>query len=386
LLKEEMMPLHGSDSSYDDFQKALYFSEQDIQNPIRALEAIKRFPQSAMLSIEIVKVLRSRKMFYEADAVISNLLLVDPYNVVARMMRMIIYSNIAQRQPDFQTSAMVYKRAITEGELITKYAEFNSVVWNELGLVYYSMAIKYIKRLRANDPSYTANVTKNDILNYLQKAEDYLLKSMTISPAGKDSSSLCWFSYAHTLREYFSADEKLLSKSSCENLEDSNNIFREIGIRIYTKVGWLRNAASAEQVSADNFRHLLKSLSFATYSYENSSLSRSFTPYMKYMLSLILWDFMPFLTSGICNRVLSSLNEACLEASNAALSGIAIHRAPFDFVTQEEFITQIQGTIAYIRTFITDEDLNQPEDTPIAPAKQKELSRIKLILWDIDHY
>jgi hypothetical protein len=386
LLKEEMIPVQSSDASYDAFQKALFFSEQDAQNPIKALEAIKRYPQSTVLLIEIVKVLRARKMFYEADAVISNLLLIDHQNIVARLMRMIIYSNIAQIQPDFRTSALAFKRSITEGEIITGYSDVNSIVWSEFGLVYYSMAIKYIKRLRANDQSYKAVISQNDIVSYLQKAEDCLLKSMSLSATGKDASSLCWYGYVHALREYFASDEKLLSRSNSETLTDDTNLFRKNGISVFTEIGWLRTSNAKGEIDAKAFRNLLKSLLFTVSSFEYSSLTRSFIPYMKYMLSIILWDFMPFLTPGICNRVLDLLNNARIDAMKAAEHGIAIHRSPFDFVTLEEFLKQIDETINYIKKSVTAKDLDQPEDTPFPKELQKKLSRIKLILWEIDHY
>jgi hypothetical protein len=209
---------------------------------------------------------------------------------------------------------------------------------------------------------------------------------MSLSATGKDASSLCWYGYVHALREYFAADEKLLSRSNSATLTDDDNLFRKNGISVFTEIGWLRTSIKKGEIDEKAFRNLLKSLLFTVYSFEYSSLTRSFVPYMKYMLSLILWDFMPLLTPGICNRILELLSNARIDAMKAAEHGIAIHRSPFDFVTLEEFLKQIDETINYIKKFVTAKDLAQPEDVPFPKELQKKLSRIKLILWEIDHY
>lgn len=123
LLEEKMLPRSIFDPSYEDFKMTLLFPEQAGYCFFGAIKAMHRFPQSALLLTEIAKVLRARLMPYEADAVLANLLLTSPLNLVARLMRMLIYSNIAQTQSDFLSAQLAFERAEAEGSFIVNYCE-----------------------------------------------------------------------------------------------------------------------------------------------------------------------------------------------------------------------------------------------------------------------
>ena len=167
-----------------------------------------------MLLIEIANVLRARQMPYEADAVLSYLLLSNPQNIAARVMRMIIYSNIAQAQADFFISKIAFERAIAEGEFISSLNCMDSSILSEFGALYFNRAKKWIQYLREDNLLNEQAITKEDVFNSLKKAKEYLLKALATSATGRDTSSLFWLLHVHCYIELFSSDEKLFTKTN----------------------------------------------------------------------------------------------------------------------------------------------------------------------------
>ena len=387
LLEEKMLPKSSSEISYVAFQNALYFPEQFPQSSFEALWAMNRFPQNTLLLIEIAKVLRARQMPYEADTVISNLLLSDPYNVIARIMRMLIYENIAHSQTDFFISELAFNRAIAEGEFITRRCDIDEISWCEIGLLYYGRAKKYIKCLRENNPVYTQKINKEDAMDNLKKAAEYFLRGMAASPTGKDASSFFWFLCTRSFIELFSSDEKLFSKKEYISLVDNNNVFKKIGNGIFIEIGYLRNEFSPDrEISESAFQNFINTLVFVIPRYENSLLSRSYIPYSKYLFCQLMWDFAPRLTMGICNQILSWLNEASIETKKLIGDNISVYKASINYISADKFLIQIQETIDIIKKFVTDDELKKGDNSPIDQNRLKEMSKTKLILWELDRY
>ncbi len=248
LLEEKMLPRSIFDPSYEDFKRTLHFPEQAGYCSFGAIKAMHRFPQSALLLTEIAKVLRARLMPYEADAVLANLLLTNPLNLVARLMRMLIYSNIAQTQLDFLSAKLSFERAEAEGNFIVNYCEPKSDIWHEIGVMRFGRCIKYLKYLREKSPEDRHKIQKQDLLNQLAKANDAFLKNMTASATGKTLSSLYMFGYTLCLSELLCAGKIPAGKSRDAVKTGIHRIFKSISMRIFRSIGWLRD----EPLNTDN--------------------------------------------------------------------------------------------------------------------------------------
>jgi hypothetical protein len=386
LLKEKMLPRSIEDPSYEDFKQALHFPEHNGLNSFGALQAMQRFPKSVLLLTEIAKVLRARRMPFEADAVLTNLLLSYPLNLAARLMRMLVYLNTAQAQSDFHSANLAFERAEAEGDFIVRHCEPESEVWYEIGTLRFSRAMKYLKCLRDKNPAGKAKVQKADLLDQLEKARDAFLKSMTISPTGKFLNSLYLFIDTLCLIELFAAEEKPAGKKTKMPPIDIQGIFRSVCTSVFRNIGWLRDEAP---MTGNNLEKVLQDFSLTLNRViarnDNLLLCRSYIPFMKYVIAFSLWDFAPGgITPKICRLTLQLLEMARKEAEKLIEDNLYVYHVTDGHISADKFLLHIQDTIDIIHQHISDDDLKQEKDSPLIQAKLKDLSNIKLILLELD--
>jgi len=387
LLEERMLPVSKTDPSYGKFQQALYFPELFSESPFEALWAMHRFPQSSLLLIEIAKVLRARQMPYEADTIISNLLLSDPYNIIARTMRMLILENIAHSHTDFHISEMAFNRAIAESEFIVRCCNSDEINWNEIGLLYFGRAKKYMHYLREDHAVNRQKINKEDVFNNFRRAKEYFSKGLAASPTGKDASSIFYFMCTLGFIELLSSGENIFDKREYPTLIDKHDVFRKVGIRFFTEIGWLRDDVCTEgNINEAAFRGFLLALRNIVERLENSMMARSYIPFIKYPFCAIMWDFAPYLTLEICKLILGLLQEIRVETEKLMDDNIFVYQMSINFITADKYLSLIQAITDVINNSITADEFKKDDDSPIAQDKFKELSKIKLILLELDRY
>ncbi len=381
LLAEKMLPRSVQQSSYEDFKRALHFPEQAGQTSFGAIRAMHRFPQSALLLTEIAKVLSARSMPFEADAVIANLLLSHPRNLVARLMRMLIYSGIAQTQTDFLSAKLAFERAEAEGDFIVSCCDMESDVWHEIGVLNFSRALKNLHYLHDQDPVHHAGLHKEEVLLHLEKAKSAFLKSMTVSATGKALNSLYMGGYTLCLLQLLSSEGKTGKHSAAE----TEAIFRNVSTRVFRSIGWIRDdLAPSDKGLEKTFQNLLLTINLFIARYENLVLCRSNIPHMKYMFALILWDFAPAVSRQVCRITLEWLNMARNEAEKLIKDNVKVYHVACGKISPEKFIEHIQNSIDVITKHVSEDDLKQDKDSPQLNARLKELSGIKLMLLELD--
>lgn len=384
LLDEKMLPRSVSESSYEDFKRVLHFPEQAGQTSFEAIKAMHRFPQSALLLVEIAKVLRARNMPFEADTVLASLLLSSPFNLVARLMRMLIYSNIAQSQPDVLSAQLAFERAEAEGEFIVESCESGSDIWHEIGVLNFSQAMKYLQYLREKNPANPSAVRREDIIVHLEKARSAFLKSMTVSATGKALNSLYMFGYTLCLLQLLPAEKKPAGKDKPLQ-PDMQSVFRSVSMRVFRNIGWIRDdLPDSDHKLEKTFQNLLLTLNLVIARYENLVLCRSNIPHMKYMFALIVWDFAPVITPQICRITLEWLKLARKEASKLLSDNVSVYHVACGQISADKFLLHVQETMDVIYKHVTDEDLKQEKDTPQMRVKLRELSAIKLMMLELD--
>ena len=364
LLEKDMLPVSKNDPSYGEFQQALYFPEQFPESSFDALRAIYRFPQNSLLLIEIANVLRARQMPFEADEILSNLLIFDPNNIAARVMRMIIYSNIAQAQNNFFISDMAFEKAIAEGEFIVGLNQDDIAILSEFAAVYFNKAKKMIQYFRKNSSPNNLVIIKETILDNLQNAKMYFMKALAASATGKDTTSLFWLLYVMCYMEIVATDESFLTAEAASI--DNNKIFQKIGNRFFSSLGWLGNEKySEEHLSESAFQHLFVVLANMNSRHDNSMLARSYIPYTKYLFSVLLWDFAPHSTLSIYQTVLLKLNDALKDAEKLIVDNLSVYRITVNYISPDVFIAKMRDTINLLKKLLTDNDLKNGHNAPL---------------------
>lgn len=395
LLKEEMLPT--TDRSYERFKQELYFPEEVPKNTFKALSKIHQFSQNTSLLIEIAKTLLARRMFHEADTVLSKILTLNPCHTVARMMRMIIYFNIALEQSNFSDSEFAFNRAIDEGIFITSHPEcaIDEEVWSEFGLAYYGIALRYLVLLREENKKNDNEKIEEKIHFYLEKAEKSFEQGMIVSSTGKDNRSLFWLLYARGLRELLKEDKsKSLFIRDQQGLVDNYNILKRVGMSFFSILGWIEkdfleklDEDPLTQLVNSETQQLVKILLHLINIYENSVLARNYIPNIKYAFCCLIWDFVPKLTVGLCKQILIWLEEAITVAKKLCKDKIAIYSTAayfLQFQSPEGFIDCMNTAVKTIKNIISDDILKQSDNTFLDDKTLAELSKVKLMFLHID--
>jgi tetratricopeptide (TPR) repeat protein len=269
---------------------------QDYQSEIVKLR--QKFPNNPLLLMEIVKVLLARKEFDLADNMLTDILVLHPHHVLARISRMSIYEHIASQQTcDLEGFELASDRAFAEAQRIPEDCT-EPEAWCAIGDVCYGRASSYLRFMRIltltkqsfdtlrnehiPDDSLESLRTlenqeflderrflhavekhigkehtvryrelilkhasiqpeneerlKQNILSCLEQAGKHFLRAISLAPDGKDIRSLALYTRAQVLWEQAKHIEHLLVENL---LRDDQNISYNVAMRFFKLAGLL---------------------------------------------------------------------------------------------------------------------------------------------------
>ena len=374
LLDEKMLPQSLAQASFEDFRQTLLFPEQAGDASYGAIKAMQRFPQSALLLMEIAKVLYTRNMWFEADTVLANLLLSDRSNWIARLMRMLIYTDIACLQPDLPSAILSFERADAEGEYLIENFRTEFDIWHEVGILNFRQSIKYLDYLNEEKPSCSSKIQRTDVISHLHRAKSAFLKGMAASPTGKAQNSLYMFAYTLCLLELFR--EAWTSHDEDQPRTDVAEIFKSVSSQIFRNIGWLREDIPDQE---NKVKQLSRTLSLLIARYENLVLCRSNSPYIKYQFGMLTWDFAPQINLQIFRMTMEWLRIAIKEAEPLIADNISVYDLVCGQISAGQFMDHVRATMDVLCQHVKEEDFHQETHNPQMIKKLKELSSIKLM-------
>ncbi len=316
LLEDEMLPVSKQTMRYGAFIQELYMPETLSASSFGALKAINRFPCSAHILLEIAKVCFARRMFHEADFIISKILIVDSLHMVARVMRMIIFCNLGAAHNNLHAAEISWEQALNEGKYCTELFRHEQEVWNEFGLINITISLRYLQHIRS-DRDTTRPALQKKVMGYLADAERAFSTAATVSPTGKGNRAIYWLLYVKSIRELLASDQSHFNASVNSDMKDNNKSFFRIGLVFFASLGWisLPSDASKKQVDISTLPDeengkLLAILDRVIGQFDTSVLSRNFIPNIKFSFCGLLWDFYPELTEPVCRRILTWIYQA----------------------------------------------------------------------------
>ncbi|MBU0994273.1 MAG: hypothetical protein KJ737_17420 [Proteobacteria bacterium] len=174
MLEDPIMQSHPS--SLDYLSQLLLFPEQlEERVPSNAITRFFSFPHHSMLGIEIAKTFFFRRRFFEANEILRIVLSIDPNNLNARSLRMVIFRCIASEAPSFRVSDIQFKRAEKEATYILENGGFlDEDFYCEYGVISLTKAVVTLRRLRTEAVGVEAQTdiaqSKKSILTYQKKS------------------------------------------------------------------------------------------------------------------------------------------------------------------------------------------------------------------------
>jgi len=348
LLEEKMLPT--TKQSYKQFKNALYFPDTYRGDMNKALSVMHHFPQDSFLILEIAKVCAFRKMFHEANIILSMILASEPYHIVARTFRMNILLNLALNQSKFSVAELYFNRAINEGIYITNHCVIeDEEFWCEFGLVYLGMAIRTLSILRNQKEGKNKTVNTHNFTKLLNDAHNCFEQAANISPLSIGNRTVYWYLNICSIIKVFDKNQCFID--SRDPIIDNNNIYHEVGTDIFEYIGW---------IDSDDDDFINKKMNTAINIYENSLLQRSYIPNIKLSFAILLFDYSPVMTVGLVRSVLKWLDQAKIDAEKLKQFKIgAVTRSSY-IQSPQNFIKSIDKTSESLKrkvhTFLSFDD------------------------------
>lgn len=303
LLDPAIIPESVTAPSFPEFRKALYFPHQRTAHKI--LTTLKRFPQNALLMLEVAKTLACRMMFHEANHVLTAILSSNPSHLVARTLRMQLLMNQSLVQNRFTVFNQLAERAIAEGQSLQRnHTVEESEFFCELGLVYLNTALRHLVFARNDGAGMPRSESQRIIIDLLGQAENRFQEGAINSPSGYDSRSTFWQFYATAFRRLIAGDATLLESNA--PLTDAANVFPDVGENYLIQLGWLDGVSVDETFFENRFLDAIQR-------YESTVMLRSFKPSIYFSFAAILFDFIPVLNVRSVKQALMWLEQAKAE-------------------------------------------------------------------------
>lgn len=314
LLDSDMLPTN--DNAYDDFKNLIYFpGSESISSGNHILSAIRKFPQNDILIIETAKICLSRRMFAEANSILMTIFASDPFNPVARTLRMVIFLNMAMAQNDYTVFELYFDRAKKEGDFVLKYCKEEEEIWCEYGLLHWTRAIFILRQLRRQiiTDKFRRAELKEILLSDLREAETCFQNGMIFSPTVNRPG----FWIVHLKSLYTMVKQDATITESLNPIRDTSGVYASISVNFFISLGWIDPAVLTLTDIDKLLYHLnlfINRIEQGIYTYDGSVNLRMYKPNVAYSIATVMWDFSPIMTIGTAKTVLEWLEKSKMSA------------------------------------------------------------------------
>ncbi len=386
--------LPGDEESYTRFREALCFPLSGEECDLGAATAVRKFPADCGLMMEVAKACFFRRMFLEANAVVSVVLMSEPDHPAARVMRMNIYLNLALGCDDGQMSKLFFTRAESESRVILDRCPEDPEIWAEIGLFHYGRAMKRLASVRDKYPEeQNAEEAKRLIVSRLWEAAGCFERANALSPSGRDFRCFHWLIRTHAMVNMMEDQHRMFWKGF---YYDADFAFPGTADYFFRLAGWLGGEAEEDGTISDaDLRGLTKRVLAEMEKCRRSVVSRSMYPGILYACAVFLWDFLPKHSVSVCKKVASLLSMAMEEAESLAEDNIGVFSCGICFsevVSARSFLDAAKKAkhLTDLRSLRSPEALQSVgddaflEDVLDDMIDQKMLREAKLTLYNID--
>lgn len=232
---KESSPLPVRDKDVNAFQNALFFNKTGI---IPLLDTVINYPPKTMLALDVAHIATLRRMDHEAVQILSNVISqVQPYNPVARTMRMYNFIALGNYAREWITARLLFDRALYDGLFIEKHCQPSPVFYAVYGHLFYSQALKLINFLRNRKITEKIEDFKKEVLQCLEKAEYCYRMGMSVTHHPVDASVAFWFSHCFLFHKLLEKHPQLITDENlpftdpdCVYLEEIQFLLKSFGI------------------------------------------------------------------------------------------------------------------------------------------------------------
>ena len=198
LLHDEI--LHNTSASVEKLSQLLWPMEgvKSASSKIsdeNAIATFFKYPHNSLLGVEIAKTLYYRKRCSEAAEILRIVLSINPKDLVARTLRLMVLRDMALATPSHRTASAVYRQAKQEADNVMENCDGRTEdFYCEYAIVFMTEAMSTVRYTRTH-PEVTSDTRelrklKNDVFIALARAKHLFEKGISVSSSGTRSSYL----------------------------------------------------------------------------------------------------------------------------------------------------------------------------------------------------
>ncbi len=330
-----------------------------------AITAFLNFPHNSLLGVEIAKTLYYRRQIQEAIEILRIVLSIDPTDLTARTLRMVLFRELALDAPTYSIADTFFAQAEHEAIYIQENCESKlEDFYCEYAMIYIAKALLILKFLRSGDKLREGmpdiSQAKQSVFDAYDRAEYLLGKAMAVSLSA--------------IRSYFSLNATRVLKAVLKNDEE---IFVNSKKMINGKLETIANSSAGFRLqinlstrgSQKQGQHdFIEDILVKRFMIYDASISlQPFRANSHFCHAVALWDFSPKRTVAIAKRVLKVLSDATNLARDAAKEGVCIYAATrgySEMMPTKDFIQHVKKGMQMV-TQAAGKDLASRNDSDI---------------------
>ena len=332
-----------------------------------AIATFFKYPHNSLLGVEIAKTLYYRKRCSEAAEILRIVLSINPKDLIARTLRMMVLRSIALDTPSLRTANAVFRQALQEADNIREHCDFHTEdFYCEHAIVYMTHAMFTVRYMRAQ-PDVRTNVKEfkklqRTVYAALDQAKHLFEKGMSMSSSRTRASFL--LKIAAVLKTMLEGDAELFVNPDKPMLGGAD-VFQQESLDVQWQIGYRRSELPLQKQD-----ELVVRLTMHKGLIYNAAISLfSYRPTTEFCNAVALWDFLPVRTVRTVKMVRELLENALDIAKRAQAENVCIYaftRTYSEMIPADEYIEQMKKALKMIDDEVG--DLSGRKDTEVIPG------------------
>ncbi|MRR14849.1 MAG: hypothetical protein EG826_00160 [Deltaproteobacteria bacterium] len=311
----------------------------DNRDEPNAVTTFFKVPHNSLLGLEIAKTLYYRRRFAEAIEILRVVLSINPNDLIARTLRMVLLRNIALSAPSYEAASALFRQAKKEARFIEENCASESEdFYCEYAVVYMAQAMCALGHARSDRKIASdkggLSALKNHVYQCLDAAEDLFENAIAVSPSGIRSSYL--LNSVRMLRAVLKHDEQIFVDPR-KPVAGPSSIGREVAVNVHWQIGFRRS-----DLPEDALNDVTEKLMMAKAKIHDDAISlQSYRPTIYFCHAVALWDFLPVRTAAAMETARRSIRLAREIAELARKEDVCIYsftRTYGEMIPADEFI------------------------------------------------
>ena len=334
--------------------------KEDAEDEANAVTAFFKFPQNSLLGLEIAKTLYYRRRFNEALEILRVVLSINPTDLIARTLRMILLRNMALDAPTFNAASGLFRQAMKEARFIETNCSCESEdFYCEYAVLHMAQAMRTLRHGRS-DPGIAKDqegilALKNSVHASLATAQDLFENGIAVSPSAIRSAYL--LGSVRLLTAILKEDEDIFINPR-KPLACRHDIAGDVSVNLHWQIGFRR-----PDVTEDRQGEITEQLMMVKAKTHDDAITlQSYRPTIYFCHAVALTDLNPIPTASALKRAEQALLIAREIAESVKKEDVCIYsftRTYGEMIPADEFIGHINNCLQFIEQTAKNEKAGQ---------------------------